>query len=332
MSRRLHVTVLVDPAMVPRGDPTFARPPRRLACAEYAVTGALRELGHAVRVLPTPDTAALLVAELERAPRDVVFNLTELFGVERRFDMHIAAFLELTGVPFTGSRAQGLMLSRDKSLSKLVLAANGIDVPRHAVVQVGDTVGAAPLALPLVVKPLLRDGSDGISNKSLVRTQAQYRTHVRRLLERYAEPVIVEEFIEGREVYVGVIGGSRPQPLPPRELFVGARGPGAPILATYRLKWNERYRARWRVRFGDSTLGVQSARDVARVSLRAFMLLGLRGYARVDMRITPEGRVVVLEANANPNLARWCDLGQSALRAGISYEHLIERILRDSMR
>lgn len=332
MGGTLTVTCMVDEATVVEGDPEFRRPPRN-ATAEYHVMAALRELGHEVRVLAATDNVHGLVRDLVDNRPDVVFNLTELFRWDRRLDANIAGLLELIGVPYTGTGPAGLMLARNKGLSKHLLNTRKIRVPRFAVLPLGRRV-RVPVSLnyPLVVKPLFTDGSEGISNASLVSSREELEERAGFLHERFKQAAIAEEYVEGREVYIGVTGSARLRVLPPRELFFGRSDEGGPVLATYKLKWDEEYQKRWLVRFDHGDLDDALARRVSRICRRAFRVLQLRDYGRVDLRVTPDGQVYVLEVNPNPNLARDDELAQAAHRAGIGYASLIDRILHSALR
>lgn len=333
MGRALTVTCLVDEATVPDGDREFRSPPAQSASTEYHVVGALRELGHDVRILAATDDVAGLVRELVDNRPDVVFNLTELFRWDRRLDANVAALLQMLNVPFTGAGASGLMLCRNKGLSKHLLNARKIRVPSFTVLHPGRRPSIPKTSgFPLVVKPLLADGSEGISNASLVRTSEELEERAALIHSRFNQPAIAEQFIEGRELYVGVLGNERLTVLPPRELFFGRSDEGGPVLATYKLKWDEKYRERWQVRFGPSDIEPRIAQAVARVSRRAFRILQLHDYGRVDLRLTPDNRLYVLEVNPNPNLARDDELAEAAAVAGIDYPSLIGRILRCALR
>ncbi len=333
MGRILTVTCLVDEATAPGDDREFRTPPPHAPSTEYQVIGALRELGHDVRILAATDDVAGLVRELVDNRPDVVFNLTELFRWDRRLDANVAALLQMLNVPFTGAGAAGLTLCRNKGLSKHLLNARKIRVPSFTVLQRGRRPSIpSSLRFPLVVKPLLADGSEGISNASLVRSAEELEERAALIHTRFNQPAIAEQFIEGREVYVGVLGTARLTVLPPRELFFGRADEGGPVLATYKLKWDEKYRERWQVRFGPSSLETHIAQAAARISRRAFRILQLRDYGRVDLRLTPDNRLYVLEVNPNPNLARDDELAEAAAVAGIEYRRLIGRILRCALR
>lgn len=327
MKRRMKVTVMLDEATVPEGDPGFEQVPEEWS-TEHHVILALRNLEHQVDVLPVGRRVEPIVESLGRIRPDIVFNLTELFRDDRRHDTNIAALLEMLDVRYTGAGPLGLMLCRNKGLCKQLLSTRKIRVPGFAVLTPGK-VARIPKSLrfPLVVKPLFEDGSTGISNASLVSDLGELKDRVQMVHDRWKQPAIAEEYIDGRELYVGLLGNQRVKVLPAREVTFGNTESGAPKLATYHVKWNEQYQEKWRIDFGFADLDRKLAERVARVCRRAYHLLQIHDYGRIDLRITPEGDIFVLEANPNPDIAYGEEVAEAADRAGIPYEKLIDRIL-----
>ncbi|MBD3345042.1 MAG: hypothetical protein GF401_08275 [Chitinivibrionales bacterium] len=188
------------------------------------------------------------------------------------------------------------------------------------------------LHFPLVVKPLYEDGSEGISNASLVKDIVELEERARMVFERWNQPVIAEEYIEGRELYVGVIGNRRLAVLPPRELYFGSSDEGGPVLATYRVKWNQEYQKKWNITFGFAKLD-DSARDIiARACKKAYHILQVQDYGRIDVRLTPDNKVYILEVNPNPDIAYGEEVAEAAEKIGICYNDLIDRIVRFALR
>lgn len=332
MKKPLHVTVLMDWAAVPDEDPDF-RTPSNESTTEYDVVAALRMLKHDVSVVAAHQDARQLLADLEERKPDIVFNLTESFQDNRDYDKNVAALLEMTGIPFTGTGTAGLMLCRDKGLSKQLLSHHRVRIPGFLVLPTGKRVHVPKrLQYPMVVKPMLADGSEGIANASLVGDEQALRERVGFVHERWSQPAIVEEYIEGRELYVGIIGNSRLRVLPPREIFFRSDSENGPVLATYRIKWDEKYRKKWEVKFGFAELEEPVMARVARVCRNVYRVLQLRDYGRIDLRLTPDNRIVVLEVNPNPDIAKDDEVAQSAKKAGISYTTLIDRVLRMTLR
>jgi D-alanine-D-alanine ligase len=327
MSRRLHVSVLVDNAAVPEDDPDFATRPAE-PVTEYHVIWALRDLHHNVSVLPAAkDIAAMVGAITEKGP-DIVFNLTEEFGGDRRLDKNIAGLLEMLGIPFTGTGPDGLMLCRDKQLCKQLLSLHKIRVPGFGALAPGHPIRVSKnLRYPLVIKPAFEDSSEGISNASLVANEIELKERVRFVHERWQQPAIAEEYIRGLELYVTVMGNKRLNVLPIRECVFDPEENQGPQLATYRVKWNPEYREKWNIRFDFARLEPPIVERIERVCRKVYHVLQIRDYGRIDLRLTPDNKVVILEANANPDLAYGEEVAEAAEKAGIHYDSLIERIL-----
>jgi len=332
MSRKLHVTVLVDAAEITKDNPDFEIQPE-VPTTEYHVISALRKLGHEVSVLGAVSDIGTIAGTLTEHSPDLVFNLTEAFDGDRRMDKNIAALLEMLDVPFTGTGAAGLMLCRDKRLCKELLSLHKIRVPRFFSVPWGSRIPVAKTVhYPLVVKPALEDSSEGISNASLVNNSAELQERARYMHERWQQPAIAEEYIDGRELYVGILGNKRLTVLPPREFFFDSNGGAGPQLATYRVKWNEQYREKWNIRFGFAELDQATLRNVGHVCKKVFRVLQLRDYGRIDLRLTHDNKVIILEANPNPDLAYGEEVAEAAEHSGLTYEELIDRILHIALR
>jgi D-alanine-D-alanine ligase len=332
MSRKLHVTVLVDAAEITTDDPNFEGHPE-VPTTEHHVIGALRKIGYKVSVLGAVNDIGTIVQTLAEQKPDLVFNLTEAFEGDRQMDKNIAALLEMAGVPFTGAGAAGLMLCRDKRLCKELLSLHKIRVPRFFSVPKGCK---APIAktvhYPLVVKPALEDSSEGISNASLVSNNAELQERARFMHERWQQPAIAEEYIEGRELYVSILGNKKLAVLPPRECSFDSDGGAGPQLATYRVKWNEQYRKKWNIRFGFAELDQETLKNIGHVCKKVYRVLQLRDYGRIDLRLTHDNKVVILEANPNPDLAYGEEVAEAADHSGLAYEEFIDRILHLALR
>jgi D-alanine-D-alanine ligase len=328
MSRRFSITVLVDPATIPPADPQFRNPPDR-PTTEHHVCEALRLLGHDVTVLGAERDIALVAGTLTEQDPDLVFNLTEQFCGDRRLDKNIAALLELLDLPFTGAGAMGLLLARDKRLCKEILKLHKIRVPAFVSLPHRGTVRVPKnLPYPMVVKPAFEDSSEGISNASLVYDADALHDRAAFIHERWQQPAIAEEYIEGRELYVSVIGNQRLTVLPPRECFFNAEDSEGPVILTYRCKWDQEYRQKWKIEFGFAELEPAALRTIERVCKRAYHALQIQDYGRIDLRLTPENRLVILEANPNPDIAYGEEVAEAAEKAGIDYESLIDKIIR----
>ena len=332
MNKKVNITVLVDEAEIPGGDPDFLVVPEE-PTTEYHVIGALRALGHNVSILGAVKNVEAMFAGLKEQKPDLVFNLVEHLGGDRRFDKSIAALLEMAEIPFTGASSTGLLLSRDKRLCKQLLGLHKIRVPRFVFLPPNKTV-RLPKALyfPLVVKPAFEDSSEGISNASIVRSEEALKERVQFVHERWQQPVIAEEYIEGRELYVSVLGNKRLSVLPIRECCFDFEGDEGPRLATYRVKWNKEYRKKWNIEFGFSKLELPVVKNIERICKKVYKVLQLRDYGRIDIRLTSDKKFYILEANSNPDLAYGEEVAESAEKSGISYKNLIRRILNTALR
>ena len=332
MSQRLHITVLVDSAEITKDNPNFEVRPE-VPTTEYHVISALRNLGYEVFVLGAVSDIGKIVKTLTEQKPDLVFNLTEAFDGDRQMDKNIAALLEMVGAPFTGTGVAGLMLCRDKRLCKELLSLHKIRVPHFYSLPPGHKVPVAKtIKYPLVVKPALEDSSEGISNASLVSNVAELQERARYMHERWEQPAIAEEYIEGRELYVGILGNKQLTVLPPRECSFESEDSAGPQLATYRVKWNEQYREKWNIKFGFAELDEVTLKNVGHVCKKVFRVLQLRDYARIDLRLTNDNKIVILEANPNPDLAYGEEMAEAADYSGMTYEELIDCILHLALR
>jgi D-alanine-D-alanine ligase len=296
---------------------------------EADVLRALRTLGHEVEYQAIHDDTDLLRQKLLSFPADLIFNLVEEFRNNRSFDQNVVSFLELSGVPFTGCGSTGLTLCRNKGISKKILGYHRIRVPQFAMIPRGRRpVRPKWLAFPILVKPLKEEASTGISQASFVESDEAFRERVEYVHDKLGQDVIAEEYIEGRELYASMLGNTRVDVFPLRELLFREVPPDEPRIATYKAKWDLAYRERWGIenKFLEG-LEPDVLRHIDHTCRRIYHLLAIDGYARLDLRLTAENEVVFIEANPNPYLARGEDFAESAAAAGIGYNELIARIL-----
>lgn len=300
---------------------------------EAAILVALRELGHQHETLALFDDMDLLRQKLQTFRPDVIFNLADQFRNNRALDQHIAAYLAMHALPFTGCGPTALALCKNKAIAKRLVASHGIRTARFVTIPRDQRRLEPPrLAFPLIVKPLREEASYGISGASFVRTPVQYRARVRYLQERTGDDILVEEYVDGRELYVSLIGRRHPQVCPIRELVFGDLPPGAPRIATYQAKWDLAYRRRRGVASRFATdLAPAVVRRIAAASRTIHRALEIDGYARLDLRLTADSEITFIEANPNPMLSPDEDFAQSAMQTGLTYPQLIERIARLGM-
>ena len=332
MKKKLKITVLVDEAEIPVNDPDFLVATEE-PTTEFHVISALRSLGHKVSILGSYKNIEETIAGLREQGPDLVFNLTEHFGGDRTFDKNITALLEMLQIPFTGTGSTGLLLSRDKGLCKQLLGVYKIRVPRFVYFPLRTTARLPKkLHFPLVVKPALEDSSEGISNASIVETQDALLERVQFVHSRWQQAAIAEEYIEGRELYVSILGNKRLCVLPVRECYFDPDVENGPRLATYRVKWHKEYREKWNIEFGPADLEKPVVKKIERVCKKVYKVLQLRDYGRIDLRLTPNNKICILEANSNPDLAYGEEVAEAAEKFGISYENLIRQIVHAAMK
>jgi D-alanine-D-alanine ligase len=302
---------------------------------EADVLASLRKLGHDVETLAIFDEVKAVFDKIELFKPDLVFNLCETFFSDRAHEPNIPALLALMRVPYTGAGPDALMLCKDKALAKKLLAFHRIRVARFVV-----SPRERPLrrlgrfSYPAFVKPIGEEASDGIALASLAKNEGEAIERARFLHERFESDALIEEYIDGRELYLGVLGNKRLTVFPPREIFFGQPpDDDAPRFATAMAKWDDAYRKKWKIRNGPAApLAPALERKLAEIARRVYRILHIRGVGRVDVRLTPQGEVVVIEANPNPALAKEDDFAQAAAQVGIGYEALIQKILENAIR
>jgi D-alanine-D-alanine ligase len=300
---------------------------------EYDVIETLREQGHEVRVLGVHDDLAGIRPTAGFFEPHIVLNLLEAFAGVTTFDQNVVSYLELLRLRYTGCNPRGLILARDKALSKKLLAYHRIPVPDFCVIGYGKKAALPKkMRFPLIIKSLFFEASAGISQASVVEDQEQLARRVQFIHDSLGTAAIVEQFIDGRELYVGVLGNERLDVLPVWEMSFAQMPENRWRIATERVKWNTQYQKKNGIMTDAATLPAADTERIQRIAKRAYRALDLNGYARIDLRMDVEGRVYVLEANPNPNLAYGEDFAESAETSGISYERLLERIVALGLR
>ena len=321
---------LIPPDKVEEGTDITAAPWR----TEYDVLTTLRAMGHEVQPLGVHDD----LGELRRASTEwkphIAFNLLEAFDDITIFDQNVVSHLELLKLSYTGCNPRGLLLARDKSLSKKLLAYHRIPVPEFEVFRTGRPIRRRKrLPFPLIVKPLTQEASIGISQASVVDSDEKLKERVTFIHESIGTAAIVEQYIEGRELYVGILGNQALQALPVWELFFTNMPPDAKRIATDRVKWSVKYQKKYGIDSGPAIdLSEPLGETVQHLCKRAYRALELSGYARIDLRLDDAGNVWVLEANPNPQIARGEDFAASAENVGLSYETVLQRIINLGLR
>ncbi len=296
------------------------------------IENALREGGHETGRLVVADSVQPLVTSLTSSPPDLIINMAESFGGRSALESNVAALLNLLGLRYTGSSPAGLMMAGDKTLTKKVLAFHGILSAKFATLYRGDVDWAGDISFPLIVKPPQEDASLGITQKSVVRDVKELLDTMSRLQGEYQSPVLVEEFIDGREFYIGVLGNSDPKALPAIEMDFSKFPKDKPKIASWEAKWGDDGEGSGEEFAGTESIFPEDIDDdlreqMARVSIAAFQALRLRDYARIDLRVTPGGEIYVIEANPNCYLEANSEFARAAQKDGIEYNDLIARIV-----
>jgi len=302
---------------------------------EYQIADALGHQGHEVFLLGVSDDLQYLVNSLDEMRPDLVFNAAEAFHGNPSLEYLVPGVLEAEGYPYTGSPPQALLVSRNKAMSKKVLAYHDIRVPGFITWRPGEVRELPPgLGFPLIVKPLQADASTGIAQASVVQDEASLMERVSLVHDRFHQPAIAEEFVDGRELYVSVLGnGEKVDILPITEMVFDKRKTRAEErIATKSAKWDEDYRARKGIRNVFARPIAAATRDrIESICRTAFRALWLRDYARLDVRLAADGEVWFLEANANPFISYGHDMANAAEKAGLKYYDFVQRLVDEAV-
>lgn len=295
---------------------------------EFDVVSTLKLIGHEVEVIGVyDDLAPIRTAILEWKP-DIAFMLLEEFHGVATYDQAVVSYLELMRQPYTGCNPRGLLVTHDKALSKKILAYHHIPTPRFMTFPVGKKVVLSKrMKFPIIVKSLTEDASLGISQNSIVHNESALVDRVQFVHENIGTAALCEEYIDGRELYCGVIGNERLQAFPVWEMVFDNMPKDIARIATARVKWNTKYQKKHGIDTGIAKLEDVQAKKIQRLCKRVYQILNMSGYGRIDLRLTDDGQIYVLEANSNPNLEYGEDLAESAHVAGVSYEKLLQKIL-----
>ena len=329
--RKLRVLVIVHSTLIPP-DTLEGATEKEIEewRTEYDVISHLKAAGHEVRPIGISDSLSELRREILDWKPDIVFNLLEEFDGIGTYDQHVVAFLELMRQPYTGCNPRGMLLSRDKVLSKQLLSYHRIPTPQFLVFPRGKKLRIPrQLRYPLFVKSSTEDASLGIAHASVVVDERQLIERIGFMHGAIHSDALVEEYIEGRELYVGVLGNDRLTVLPAWEMTFGSLPESLPAIATRKVKWDRRYQQKYGITTAAAVdLPDGTAARLEKLSKRIFRALHLTGYARMDFRLRDDGSLFVLEANANPNLSAHEGFAQSARPAGLDYEALLHRIVQ----
>jgi D-alanine-D-alanine ligase len=332
--KKLRVIMLADEKLLPSGDlKDFSEKQRELRKTEFDVRDAIEVLGHEVFSIGVSDDLSTIRGAIDAHKPHVAFNLVEEFGGISHFDQHIVSYLELRKQAYTGCSPRGLTIARDKALTKKILAYHGLKVPEFAAFPARRAVKRPEsLAFPLFIKSLTEEGSVGISGASIVHDDDKLKERVEFIHRTTNSTALAEQFIDGREIYVGVMGNDRVTTLPAWELSMTKKEDGAPLIASDRAKWDPEYQRQFGLKTGPARLSKKMQAKLADLSKQIYRLLGMSGYARLDFRVTPAGDAYLLEANPNPQIAKDEDFALSAKHVGIEYPALIEQLMQFGMK
>lgn len=330
--KRYRILIMVHEQLVPPEDiEGLSETEVDVFRTEYNVYSTLYNLGHDVRVIGILDRLSELRETVKEWKPHIVFNLLQEFSGITAYDQHVVAYLELIRQRYTGCNPRGLMLSRDKVLTKQLLAWHRIATPAFHLFPLGAKFiepKKGKLQFPLFVKSATEDASIGISQASIVEDMDELRERVEFIHEKVESDALVEEYIDGRELYIGVMGNKRLTTLPIWEIDFGTLAEKQSGIATGKVKWDRAYQVRHGIKTGPAKGLSQAEIDkLARLAKRIFRALHMCGVARMDLRMREDGKVFLLEANANPDLTRGEDLAESAASVGINYDKLISRIV-----
>ena len=300
---------------------------RRPKLDREEIFDALAKLGHEPSYLIVDGHDQSLLA-LARCNADLIFNLTESYAGDDTKDMHLAAYLELLDMPYTGASPHALYLAQDKSLAKKVFQFHEIRTPFFAVSYKGRLDHAHDIEFPLIVKPLSEDGSIGIEAASVVSSVKELMERIDYIHAQFDSPALIEEYIEGREIYAAILGSDKPEPLPLVELDLSKLPEGTPRIASTEVKWEKDTEAYKRTRSQVvEDLDEKTTAKLQETAVAAYQALKLRDYGRIDMRLTAKGQVYVIEANPNPWLSSGAEFAMAARKSGRTYTDLMRDIV-----
>jgi D-alanine-D-alanine ligase len=327
--KRLRVLALVHKQMVPPDVAKSDELPTAPWKMEYDIVRTLRDIGHEVLILAVDAELAPIRQAMTGFRPQIAFNLLEAFDDVATWDQNVVGYLEMCHMPYTGCNSRGLLLARDKAIAKQLLTYHRIGVADFALFPVGRAIRRPKrLRFPLIVKSQTLDASIGISQASVVDDDNKLQERVRFIHESVGTDAIVERYIEGRELYVGVLGNQRLQIFPTWELSFRSMPEESRKIATERVKWSLTYQKKHGIESAEAAdLDVTITGRIRETCKRVFRHLLLSGYARIDLRLSESGQIFVIEANPNPQLARDEDFAKSAEKIGLGYEALLQRIM-----
>lgn len=332
--KKLRVLVLMHEALIPPEEFKSAELKAAAWRTEYDILNTLKKIGHDVQSVGIGSDLGVIRKAIEDFKPHVAFNLLEEFDGQAIFDQNVVSFLELLRVPYTGCNPRGLMLARDKALCKKILSFHRIHTPDFVVYPIGGKIRLPKrFKYPLIVKSLIEEASLGISQASIVNSDSQLQERVLFIHQKIGTDALAEEFIDGREIYVSVMGNSRLHVYSIWELFFKNMPENQTKIATAKAKWDLEYQKKCGISSGPAKdLSDEKNKQIVNLSKRVFNVLGLNGYARIDYRMKENGEIYVIEVNPNPQIAFDEDFANAAKNSGLSYNELLQKILNLGIR
>jgi len=327
--KKLRIIVLVHEDLVPPDSLGGLSDKEKLDVkTEYDVISTLKKMGHEVYPVGLYNHLNVIGNALIEHKPHIAFNLLEEFHGYPLYDQHVVSYLELMKQPYTGCNPRGMTLAHDKALTKMILSYHRLQVPHFAVFPVNRKVRRPKrLKFPLLVKSISEEGSVGIAQASIVHDDEKLAQRVEFIHRQNKTHAIAEQYIRGREIYVGVIGNQNIQTYSPWELVMEKLPEGAENIATLKVKWDPDYQERVGLKTRAAELTPEQHKTLERLSKRIYRYLFLSGYARLDYRMTEEGQFYLLEANPNPQIALNEVFADSAAHSGLHYDQLLQNIL-----
>ncbi|NCN27457.1 ATP-grasp domain-containing protein [bacterium] len=326
--KTLRILLLLHEELIPPENATKKLSEGAPWKTEFDVFNGLKALGHDVLITGVHSNVDVLRTALFKHKPHIVFNLLEEFDGNATYDHNVVSYLELRRQAYTGCNPQGLMLARDKALSKKILSYHRIPTPKFAIIAKGHKVSLPKnLEYPVFVKSLIEEASLGISQASVVRSDKQLSDRVAFIHKSIGTDALIEHYIEGREFYIGVLGNKNLQTLPTYELQFNRLKDDSEPIATSQVKWSQKYRNKYGIRSVPARLNSELDAQIQKLAKRCYKRLGLSGYARIDLRVDNKNNAFILEANPNPGIAIFEEFPEAAKRLGYSYEECLSKII-----
>lgn len=323
-----------DPESSELGNKTYFEVDNATPMEEFEfVAGKLNNIGFNVYTYNIKDNLKAMLTNLQEQKPDVIFNFIEIYKENSRLEMNIVGLFELLGIPYTGAPAMALANCQNKILAKRLLSSSGIKIPKFFIVDKKSQQYRHKLKYPLLVKPAFEDASVGIENESIVNNGKELKKRIDYVLRNFSRPVLVEEFIEGREINVSVMGDKRLKVLPISEIDFSTMPDHLHNIVSYQAKWDPNHESYHKtIPICPAQLPINIERKAKELAFKSFKVMGCRDYARIDMRLAKDNKLYVLEVNPNPDITDGAGFMRSAEKGGMTYSHTLKRIVKYALR